>query len=66
MERIVQAPDDWQTGYNAGMSDGSAMPPPEVGDRLAYGSGFIEGKAARSRARAAIAWDTATDDRGAV
>jgi hypothetical protein len=48
------------------MSGGSAVPPPEVGDWLAYASGFIDGKAARSRARAAVAWDAATDDRGAV
>jgi hypothetical protein len=46
MVRIVQDPDDWQAGYDAGMSGGSFMLPPEVGDRLAYAAGFIEGRGA--------------------
>jgi hypothetical protein len=56
MTRVTQNADDWQAGYNAGMSGGSSMPP-EVTDRLAYASGFIEGKAARIRATTALALD---------
>jgi ribosome modulation factor len=43
----------WQAGYNAGVSGvGSSTCPPEVPDALAYTSGFLEGQAARRRARA--------------
>jgi hypothetical protein len=66
MVRIVQDSKDWQAGFNAGSSGGTSVAPPEIGDRLAYFSGFIEGKVARSRARAAIAGDEATDDRSAI
>ena len=52
-ERVIQDPASWQAGYNAGMSGGSAECPPEVPDRLAYASGYIEGKAARGRVIAA-------------
>jgi hypothetical protein len=50
--RVAQDPAGWQAGYNAGMSRGSSVCPPEVGDRLAYASGYIEGKAAWERASA--------------
>lgn len=53
--RIRQDPASWHAGYNAGMSGGSAICPPEVPDRLAYTSGYIEGDAARGRAVAARA-----------
>jgi hypothetical protein len=54
MTRIAQNPDDWQSGYNAGMSGGSATPPPEVTDALAWARGFVAGVAARARATAAM------------
>jgi hypothetical protein len=47
-----QDPASWQAGYNAGMSGASSVCPPEVPDRFAYASGYIEGKAARARATA--------------
>ena len=50
MSVITQDPAGWQAGYNAGMSGGSAVCPPEIADRLAYASGFIAGRAARQRA----------------
>jgi hypothetical protein len=50
--RIVQDSASWQAGYNAGMSGGSNICPPEVPDSLAYVSGYIEGKAVRQNASA--------------
>jgi hypothetical protein len=54
MTRIAQDPGDWQRGFVAGSSGGSALPPPEVTDALAWASGFVEGVAARGRAAAAM------------
>jgi hypothetical protein len=52
--RIDQSPDNWQRGFVAGSSGGSATPPPEVGDALAWASGFVEGVTARAWADAAM------------
>lgn len=53
--RVRQDAASWQAGYNAGTSGGTSDCPPEVPDRLAYASGFVEGEAARDRVRAALA-----------
>jgi hypothetical protein len=39
--------ESWRKGRAAGMAGGPAVPPPEIPDRLAYLSGYIEGKALR-------------------
>lgn len=35
----------WEAGVEAGKTGGPEMPPADVADRLAYFSGYVEGKA---------------------
>jgi hypothetical protein len=64
MARTTQSGDDWQAGYDAAMSGGSSVPPPEIKDPRAYASGFITGQATRQHAAAASG--AITEDRPAV
>ena len=43
---IRQDPESWEAGYQDGL-DGIKSRPSSVPDRLAYSSGYIEGKAVR-------------------
>ncbi len=52
MPRVEMDTGSWQQGRSAGVAGGPAVFPPGVADRLAYASGFIEGKALRDRRRA--------------
>jgi hypothetical protein len=45
MLRVEMDPENWRKGWTAGLAGGRAICPPDVLDRLAYQSGFIEGKA---------------------
>ena len=47
MLRIEMDPKSWRQGRTAGLVGGWPICPPDVPDRLAYVSGFIEGRAAR-------------------
>lgn len=46
MTEIRQDPESWEAGYQDGL-DGVKKRPDSVSDRLAYSSGYIEGKAVR-------------------
>ena len=46
MPEIRQDPESWEAGYQDGL-DGIKSRPSKVPDRLAYSSGYIEGKAVR-------------------
>jgi hypothetical protein len=47
--RVAQQPAAWAAGYRLGITGQLAISPPGVTDRLAFASGVVEGKAARSR-----------------
>jgi hypothetical protein len=47
--RVAQQPAAWAAGYRLGIHGQPATCPPGVADRLAFASGVVEGKAARSR-----------------
>jgi hypothetical protein len=46
---VAQDPADWLAGFEAGASGDNYVYPAGVRDRLAWASGFIEGKAQRDR-----------------
>jgi hypothetical protein len=46
---VCQEPSDWAAGYIHGITGRPAICPPGVTDRLAFASGGVEGRAARSR-----------------
>jgi hypothetical protein len=47
--RVEYDPESFRKGRAAGMASGPEVPPPEITDRLAYLSGYIEGKALREQ-----------------
>ena len=47
--RVEYDPESLRKGRAAGMAGGSEVCPPDVPDKLAYYSGYIEGRALRER-----------------